>query len=240
MILMPDADPSLLTAACRSSEGDEGKPPAPGAGAPLSELPSQHAVDADCLVAADMLRMARLEATSPLALFSAFLELARLANAHAGYVVESLSAEAREREIEAAFAAHLERDAAWKERLDRRGNPGWISIHLPERKDAEDGAKAKGVLPDEDSAAPPPVTWEEDNEENKPQGLFGRFFRFLTPGARQPEEKDEAQREREGLGYLVPRKTRPMRSFVRMLIVVAFLATAYHFLAKRGWVPPLF
>lgn len=126
-----------------------------------------------------------------------------------------------------------ERDAYralhWREELDEDGNPRWISLSLPERRDPDSQLAPASVLPDErttaapleDGAAPPPVA--------ERRGLLGRLLNRAKGSPR--EETDAAQSPYARLRAArakPPKAPSPLKRFLfRLLRVVLFLIIIY-------------
>ncbi|MDL2317267.1 hypothetical protein LJC59_09420 [Desulfovibrio sp. OttesenSCG-928-A18] len=130
--------------------------------------------------------------------------------------------------------------------VDVYGNPRWISLTLAERRDDTEMLTPAPVLPaGREQAGPGPATWK-DAEPRKGtvqvgDTLYPAFYLSAQEGAGRDGYRDsQSAREYAGLGSIRPRKARPMRSLVRMLIVTAVLGALYTLFAKFGWVPPLF
>jgi ADP-heptose:LPS heptosyltransferase len=71
----------------------------------------------------------------------------------------------------------------WRHELDEDGNPRWISLHLPERRDADGNLAPGSILPSgEEGAVPPekgPTATNTSPEERK--GFLSRMLRRFTP-----------------------------------------------------------
>lgn len=138
--------------------------------------------------------------------------------------------EARGRRETEAYARRLE---GWSRSLDENGNPCWISLTLPERRD-DQALRPEGVLPSEsESAAPANRLRGNANDGGEKNALFRAVDRLFTPFT--GSKAAVTAKPGGAKGTLVPPiEPHPLRGFIRMLLLGAALALAFHFFLQKG------
>ena len=115
---------------------------------------------------------------------------------------------------------------AWHRAIDQEGNPQWITLTLSRAElDAERDAAEKAQRDADNKAAPP----------RRPT----RFSRKAREDEAKQEKNKQSQKTPSSLPQSNRVRPRPFRRTLRLLIMVALMAFAYHVLAKKGWVPVL-
>lgn len=134
-------------------------------------------------------------------------------------------------------------------RMNKQGNPTWISVAPLHRESADDDMDRDQSLFSEQEAAFPSKRFgrkgRRNRQEDAPAGKLGGaglLDRLMGRKAREHAADGRmagTQMQEQGRGSFGYRRPRPLRAFVRVLLAAAALGLLYHFLARLGWVPRL-
>lgn len=181
---------------------------------------------------AEVMERARLETTEP---FEQFLAMQQLANPGAD---ETLLRRAAGRDVEQLLRC--------EESLDEDGNPRWISLSLPDRRDSDTRIDPEGVLPsDAESAAPPTTEYDKKQSGGTGKGLLGRLFK--RSGNKTPEEDDPVsvnpyrrlREKRQAEETPLPPHKRFLFRMLRMALLFIIIYEVYRILLRWNVLPGL-
>mgnify|MGYP003623400000 CR=1 FL=1 len=132
-------------------------------------------------------------------------------------------------------------------RVDRDGNPGWISLTLPQRDDDfMNGEAERGPGSAWFQETDAPTSYGRTGQGRKYPGMRSNGGQVLQPEGvlsgllRRLSGKGEQEHSYAQSSFQSRRPPRPLRNFIRMLLVTAILGMLYHILSLKGWLPRLF
>jgi len=147
--------------------------------------------------------------------------------------------QAEDSHVERALAAFKARSAERQNRVDRDGNPHWISLTVSERDESGVRIKPDTVRPsDAESAAPPKTDTKGRSEKDRERpGIFKRFWGMFSrpPDPRRTQITPDPIAARKGA--TPPPRPSPLRGLVRLSLLFGICALVYYALALRGCMP---
>lgn len=134
-------------------------------------------------------------------------------------------------DVEWAYTRMLQELAAWKNALDGKGNPAWLTLPNSTPED-EGGLRPETVLPQGPGKAYPDEAVAEAKEKKKRPSLFYGVAAFLRGllGLRQKNKVEE-----------LPEAQAPSRVLLvlRLAFFALFFLSTYKYLVKHGIIAPL-
>ena len=115
--------------------------------------------------------------------------------------------------------------------LDEDGNPRWISLHLPERRDIGKALAPESILPSEAKSAAPPLNDRKAGTAARKErkGIFSFLQQSLRP--RTPEERpltiNPYERLRSARAASAPPPSVHKRFLFRLLLMALFAVILY-------------
>lgn len=133
----------------------------------------------------------------------------------------------------------------WRDTLDEDGNPRWISVNLPDRRDSDSTLAPPSVLPTEtESAAPPQDALDKKaSSPKKRQGFLTRLLRRFFNIAPEPTTLEVNPYERLRAARAAAAQPASLRKrfvfrMLRMALFMVIIYLVYLLLVRWGMLSP--